>query len=192
MMLVNLLPWRERARVARRRAFFGAVFAVFGLVVAASVLTASAVAEQAATERQRGAALARQIAALDARLAEQAAVRREGDEQRTRASALQELLGSRRLLAATLDELAQTLVAGAHYTSIAGRDGWVTATGVAVANANVTELLRELQESAWFSKPALRHVGAVADAAYGANAAAFELSFLAAAPAAPAAGEEVD
>ena len=191
-MLVNLLSWRERARVASRRAFFGIVFAVFGLVVAASVLTAWKLAEQAATERQRGAVLARQVAALDARLAAQAAVRREGDEQRNRATALQQLLGSRRLLAATLDELAQTLVAGAHYTSIAGRDGWITATGMAAANANVTELMRQLQESAWFSKHALRHVGAVADAAYGANAAAFELSFLAATPAARAAGPEVD
>lgn len=189
-MLVNLLPWRERARVAHRQAFFGTVLAVSGLVVAASVLTASALAEQAATERQRGAALARQVAALDARLAEQAAVRREGDEQRNRALALRQLLGSRRLLAATLDELAQTLVAGAHYTSIVGREGWITATGVAAANANVTELMRQLQESAWFSKPALRHVGAVADAAYGADAAAFELSFLAAA--APAASREGD
>lgn len=187
-MLVNLLPWRERARAARRRAFFAALCAAFGLVVAASALIGWQLNEHVVAERQRGNALADRIAALDARLAEQAAVRREGDELRHRATALQRRLGSRRLLAATLDELAQTLVAGVHYTSIASRDGWITATGVAVANANVTELMRELQGSAWFSKHALRHVGAVADVAYGDNAAAFELSFLAAAPATVAGG----
>lgn len=191
-MAVNLLPWREQARAARRRTFFGTVFAAFVAVVAVNTLIAWELTDRAATERQRGNALTRQIAALDARLADQAATRREGDELRDRALALQQHLASRRLLAATLDELAQTLVAGAHYTSIAGRDGVITATGVAVANANVTELMRQLQGSAWFSKPALRHVGAVADAAYGDNAATFELSFLAATPAPAAARREVE
>lgn len=191
-MLVNLLPWRERARALRRRAFFGAVFAAFGVVVAANTLIAWDLTKRTAAERQRGDALAQEVAALDARLAVQAATRREGDELRDRALALQRRLANRRLLAATLDELAQTLVAGAHYTSIAGRDGAITATGVAVANANVTELMRQLQGSVWFSNPALRHVGAVADAAYGDNAATFELSFLAATPVPAAARREVE
>lgn len=191
-MLVNLLPWRERARALRRRAFLGALFSVFGVVVAANTLIAWELTERAAAERQRGDALAQEVAALDARLADQAATRREGDELRDRALALQQRLANRRLLAATLDELAQTLVAGVHYTSIAGRDGAITATGVAVANTNVTDLIRQLQGSAWFAKPALRHVGAVADAAYGDNAATFELSFLAAAPTPAAASSEVE
>ena len=191
-MLVNLLPWRERARALRRRIFFGTVFAVFGVVIAVNTLVAWELTERAAAERQRGDALTRQVTALDARLADQAAARREGHELRDRALALRKHLASRRLLAATLDELAQTLAAGTHYTSIGGRDGVITATGVAVANTNVTELIRGLQGSAWFSKPALRHVGAVADAAYGDNAATFELSFLAAAPTPAAASSEVE
>lgn len=178
---VNLLPWRERRRAARRRVFFASLAGTFATAVALVFLAGWRIDAQTSGERQRGAALASEAAALEARIAAQETLLGEGAELDARAAALQGLAAGRPLLAATLDELARSLVAGVHYTSIVGQDGRVTATGIGAGNSQVAELMRRLNRSRWFSGQALEHIAAV-DAGYGDAATAFEIAFRAQPP----------
>ena len=173
---VNLLPWRERQRARRRQAFFASLAGTFAAAVALVVLAGWRIDAQTSRERQRGDALASEAAAFETRIAAQETLLGERNELAARTAALQALAAERPLLAATLDELARSAVAGVHYTAIVGRDGRVTATGIGAGNGHVAELMRRLTRSEWFSEQALEHIAAV-DAGYGDGAAAFELAF---------------
>lgn len=174
--VVNLLSWRERQRARRRQAFFASLAGTFAAAVALVVLAGWRIDAQTSRERQRGDALASEAAAFETRIAAQETLLGERNELVARAAALQALAADRPLLAATLDELARSAVAGVHYTAIVGRDGRVTATGIGAGNSHVAELMRRLTRSEWFSEQALEHIAAV-DAGYGDGAAAFELAF---------------
>lgn len=182
--LVNLLPWRERRRTIRRRAFFGSLAATVATAAGLVALAGWRINEQTAQERRQSHAVADRVAALDVRIAAQEALLGERDELAALAEALEDLGAERPLLAATLDELAQSLVAGVHYTSIVRRDGRIAATGIGAANMHVAHLMRRLKSSPWFREQALGHIAA-ADG-YGDAAAAFELAFRATPPPPPA------
>lgn len=178
---VNLLPWRERRRSARRRLFFANLAGTFAIAMALVLLAGWRIDAQTHRERQRADALASEAAAFEARIAAQQTLLGESAELGVRAVALEALAAERPLLAGTLDELARSLAAGVHYTSIVRRDGWVTATGIGAGNGQVAELMRRLARSEWFSAQTLEHIAAV-DAGYGDEAAAFELAFRARPP----------
>ena len=184
MPSVNLLPWRERERAARRRTFFVALAATVLAVCTATALASWQLADRAEQERQRHAELAQQSAALDADISDAQTLRQQHSELSARTQALGELWASRPLLAATLDELAQTMVVSVHYTSLDRQDDWITASGEAATNAAVTRLMRRLAESPWFSEVTLKHMGVAAVPAYGEQAAAFEIVLRVAPPAA--------
>ena len=183
---VNLLPWRERERTARRHAFFAAIAAALLAMCTVTALASWQLADRTARERQRHAELAQQAAALDAGIAAAQTLQQQRSELAARTQALGEIWAARPLLAATLDELARTMVVSAHYTSLARQDDWITASGEAATNAAVTHLMRQLAESPWFSEVTLKHMGVAAAPAYGEQAAAFEI-LLRVAP--PTAGE---
>lgn len=182
MPLVNLLPWRERRRALRRRAFFASLAATVAAALSLAALAGWRIDRQTVQERQRSDALAAQLAALEARVVARDGLLGQRDELAAEAAALQSLAAQRPLLAATLDELARSLAAGVHYTAIVRRDGRITATGIGAANRHVAELMRRLGASPWFSEQALGHIAAT-DAGHGAEAAAFELAFRAMPPA---------
>ena len=181
---VNLLPWRERERAARRHTFLVALAAALLAMCTATALASWQLADRTAHERQRHAELGQQATALDAGIAETQTLQQQRSELTARTQALGEIWAARPLLAATLDELAQTMVVSAHYTSIARRDDWITASGEAATNAAVTHLMRQLAESPWFSEVTLKHMGVAAAPAYGEQAAAFEIVLRVAPPAA--------
>lgn len=177
MTALNLLPWRERRRQRRRRAFV--VGLVSSLVAALAVLAVGWHINGGALEaaRDQNARLAARIAALDRRLLALASTERSNAEMETRIGALRRLDGERLDTVRVLSELASAVPPGLRYTALARRGGVISVRGTADAESSISAFMRNLARSARFGAPSLQNI---ADAADSGGRAMFDLSFAAA------------
>ena len=179
MTVLNLLPWRERRRQRRRRVFV--VGMAWSFAAAAAVLGLAWHVTDVAIElaREENARLAEQLAGLDSRLQELAAIERSNAEMAGRITTLRRLDAARLDTVRVFDELARTLPPGLRYTALARRGGVVSVRGTTDAEASVSTFMRNLARSPWFGAPSLQNIG---DAADPGGSAMFDLSFAVASP----------
>lgn len=172
MTALNLLPWRERRRQRRRRAFV--VGLASSLAVAAATLAVAWHANQGGLEvaRHQNARLAERLAALDRRLLELAVIERSNAEMETRIRALGRLEAERLDVVRVFAELAGTLPPGLRYTAVTRRGGVISVHGTADAESSVSAFMRNLARSARFGAPSLQNI---ADAAHSGGRVMFDL-----------------
>jgi type IV pilus assembly protein PilN len=174
MARINLLPWREERRAERKKQFLTtlgavAVFGVLCVFVADRVINA-AISEQAS----RNSYLQRNIALLDAEVAEIRDLQRNRTQLIERMRVIQELQGNRPIIVRILDQLVKTLPDGVFYTSLTTQEGTIAIDGVAESNNRVSSLMRNLDASPWLQDPNLAGVRAAPE--YGEQATVFSLS----------------
>ena len=178
MVRVNLLPWRQQRRQREQRVFAAQLAASFAAAAFVVALPGFYLGAQIDRQEQRNRLLTDQVARLDGDIAEIAAVRARLEEIDHRIGALAGLWTERSATVEILDELAQTMVPGAHYTDLTRRGDTLAAKGVAASNVRVSGLMRNLRDSYRFSTPSLKSIGAEASEDYGREAATFALTFM--------------
>jgi type IV pilus assembly protein PilN len=176
MAEINLLPWRENQREERKREFLvalvGVIIIAAGLVFLADRYSRNAIAGQQA----RNDLVMREIAVMDARLAQISELQQQRDAIQERMEVIQDLQGSRPIIVYVFDELVRALPQGVYFESLRRTDDTLRIEGFAENNNRVSELMRRLDESAWFDEPALQRISAArADWAEGGRANAFLL-----------------
>ena len=177
MPKINLLPWRQQRRRRQQRIFCVQLAASFA--AAAALATAFGFRLEARLDRQaeRNRSLTAEVADLDRRIASADAERRHKDALDGRADVLMRLWRERSTTVDIFNQLAHTMVAGAHYTELQRRDDTIAAQGVAASNVSVSALMRSLDASGRFATPALQGIAAKSGEAYGDEATSFELTF---------------
>lgn len=174
MTALNLLPWRERRRQRRRRAFVVGLASSFGASVAVLAVAWHVTESALEAARGRNAGLAAQLTALDGRLLEMTDVERGNAGIERRISALRRLDAERLDTVRVFDELATTLPPGLRYTALARRGGVISVRGTADAESSVSTFLRNLERSTRFGAPSLQNIADTTDSG---GRAMFDLSF---------------
>lgn len=156
MILINLLPHREAAKIKRRESFYVslAASALLGGLIAGLCYVWYQV--QITDQQARNSVLTTEIARLDGQIKEVAALEQEIAGLRARQGAVEDLQAERNLPVHLLNELVLRVPDGVFLKSMKQTDALVSITGSAQSNERVAELLRNLSNnSPYVTKPEL-------------------------------------
>lgn len=178
MVRVNLLPWRQQQRQREQRVFAAQLAASFAAAVLLTAALGFHLDTQIDRQERRNRSLTEQMAALDGDIAQIDVVRRRQEDIDHRTQVLARLWHERSTSVDIFNELARTMVVGAHYTALTRRGDILAAQGAAASNDRVSSLMRNLDDSDRFATPNLQSISAQASADYGHDAAIFALRFV--------------
>ncbi len=179
MANINLLPWREWERERKQKEFVAQVAVV--LVIGAVLVFGGGQYLDAEIEGQKGrnAYIEGKIKVLDERISEISTLRQQREDLLARMRVIQELQGNRPVIVRVFDEIVRKLSKGVHFNSLKMQGNVLSFAGVAESNNRISTLMRNLNGSAWFTKPNRKSIQEDPDNPdYGAQASAFELTFV--------------
>jgi type IV pilus assembly protein PilN len=158
MAHINLLPWREELRKQKQREFglmaVGAVV-IAGLVVLLSHLHVDGLIND---QEQRNAFLQAEITVLNKRIGRIKELEAMKQDLLARMTVIQELQSSRPESVHLLDELVRTLPDGVYLTKFTQKDRRLAMNGAAQSNARVSDYMRNIDSSEWFTAPRLGQI----------------------------------
>ena len=97
---------------------------------------------------------------LDQQIKEIENLKRKRDELLARMQVIQDLQGKRPVIVRVFDELVRTLPDGLFYTDLKRTGERVDIVGMAESNSRVSTLMRQFEDSEWFTDPNLSNVSA--------------------------------
>jgi type IV pilus assembly protein PilN len=160
MARINLLPWREQLREERKQRFLvtlaGSLIVAAGLVFVGDQYLNGAIDSQNA----RNNFVRKEIAVLDARIAEIRELKTRRQQLLERMKIIQDLQGNRPIIGRVFDQLTRTLPDGVYFTSVKMAGARITVNGAAESNNRVSELMRKMDASDWLTSPNLTQVKA--------------------------------
>jgi len=155
MAHINLLPWREELRKQKQQEF--GITAISSVVIAGLLVLLAHfhVDGLIDDQNQRNAYLESEISILNKRIGRIRELEKMKDNLLARMNVIQELQGSRPESVHLMDELVRTLPDGVHLNTFAQKDKSLTMTGIAESNARVSDYMRQIDSSVWFTGPRL-------------------------------------
>ena len=156
MILINLLPHREAAKLKRKESFFVslAASALLGGLVAVLIFVWYQV--QITDQKARNTVLRTENARLDVQIREVATLQKEISGLRSRQEAVEDLQTERNLPVHLLNEIVKQVPDGIFVKSLKQDGSLVAINGVAQSNERVAEFLRNLSsENPYVTKPEL-------------------------------------
>jgi type IV pilus assembly protein PilN len=160
MAKINLRPWREELRAEKQKQFvvmiLGAAIIAGGLVF----LWKTDMDSRIAYQQSRNAYIETATKKLDQQIKEIENLKRKRDELLARMQVIQDLQGKRPVIVRVFDELVRTLPDGLFYTDLKRTGERVDIVGMAESNSRVSTLMRQFEESEWFTDPNLSNVSA--------------------------------
>ncbi|OAN87496.1 MULTISPECIES: PilN domain-containing protein [Marinobacter] len=160
MAKINLRPWREELRAEKQKQFvvmiLGAAIIAGGLVF----LWKTDMDSRIAYQQSRNAYIETATKKLDQQIKEIENLKRKRDELLARMQVIQDLQGKRPVIVRVFDELVRTLPDGLFYTDLTRSGERVDIVGMAESNSRVSALMRQFEESEWFTDPNLSNVSA--------------------------------
>ena len=156
MILINLLPHREAAKLKRKESFFVslAASALLGCLLAGLIYLWYQV--QITEQQARNTTLRTENSRLDVQIKEVATLQKEISGLRSRQEAVEDLQAERNLPVHLLNEVVKQVPDGIFVKSLKQEAALVSITGVAQSNERVAEFLRNLSsENPYVTKPEL-------------------------------------
>ena len=156
MILINLLPHREAAKLKRKESFFVSLSAsaLFGGLLAVLIFVWYQV--QITDQKARNTVLRTENARLDVQIKEVATLQKEISGLRSRQVAVEDLQTERNLPVHLLNEIVKQVPDGIFVKSLKQDGSLVAINGVAQSNERVAEFLRNLSsENPYVTKPEL-------------------------------------
>jgi type IV pilus assembly protein PilN len=155
MARINLLPWREELRKQKQQEF--GITAISSVVIAGLIVLLAHfhVDSLIDDQNQRNVYLESEINILNKRIGRIRELEAMKDNLLARMNVIQELQGSRPESVHLMDELVRTLPEGVHLNTFQQKVKSLTMTGVAESNARVSDYMRQIDTSEWFTGPRL-------------------------------------
>jgi type IV pilus assembly protein PilN len=156
MILINLLPHREAAKLKRKESFFVslAASALLGCLLAGLIYVWFQV--QITEQQARNTTLRSENSRLDIQIKEVATLQKEISGLRARQEAVEDLQTERNLPVHLLNEVVKQVPDGIFVKSLKQDAALVSITGVAQSNERVAEFLRNLSsDNPYITKPEL-------------------------------------
>ena len=171
---INLLPWREEQREAKKKEFLNILVSVLlsaGLIIA---VTDRVYDNAIKTQASRNTFLTNEIKVLESRIEDIKRLQEKKNELLSRMKVIQELQGNRPIIVRLFDEFARRLAPRVFFTDLTLSDKLLSIEGIAESNNRISSQLRNLSDSDWFDKPNVTAINA--DTEYGPQASQFSLS----------------
>lgn len=155
MARINLLPWREELRTQKQREF--GITAVSSIVIAGLIVLMAHfhVEGLISDQNQRNTYLESEIDILNKRIGRIRELEAMKDNLLARMNVIQELQSSRPESVHLMDEMVRTLPEGVHLNTFQQKSKALMMTGVAESNARVSDYMRQIDTSEWFTGPRL-------------------------------------
>ncbi|GAB5499234.1 MAG: type 4a pilus biogenesis protein PilN [Pseudohongiellaceae bacterium] len=166
MAHINLLPWRERLREERRREFLSILVGVVIIGAGLLFLVDRYFNGEIDTQTARNDFLRSEISQLDAQVAEISELQQQKEDIQARMNVITDLQGTRPVIVRIFDELVRTLPEGVYYETLERTGDTIAIEGVSESYSRITELMRRLDDSEWFTEADLSDISA-ADVAQG-------------------------
>lgn len=161
MILINLLPYREARRHARKRAFFVGMLASAVAGLGLVVFGLSFVTQLTSQQEIRNEYLRAEIKKLEGQIKDIATLRVEIEALKARQRAIEDLQTDRNVPVHLLNELVRHAPDGLYLRSMVQSAGSVVLSGFAQSNERVSELLRNTsQNGVWVERPELIEIKA--------------------------------
>jgi len=160
MIRINLLPYRELKRAARRRQFnilLGFAVAAGGVAV---ILGHSLIAARQSAQDARNAFLEQEIAKLDGQIGEIRKIREQTQALLERKQVVETLQSNRTEVVHLFDQMIRLLPDGLYLRSFKQAGDIVTISGYTQSSARVSTLMRNLDSSPWFESANLVEIKA--------------------------------
>lgn len=175
MANINLLPWRDEYRREKQQEFLSVLGFVALVTALAAYLWSSSVTGAIESQQQRNQMLEKEIAALEQQVTEIRELRKRRAELLDRMKVIQALQGERPVIVRYFDELVRAIPEGIYLTKLERVGEVINLQGITESNVRVSALMRNVDESDWFSTPNLSSVQAMPE--FGAQASEFTMSF---------------
>ena len=171
---INLLPWREERRDAKKKEFLNIIVGV--LLLGGAIVGGVDRFYNLAIDNQtdRNTFLTAEITTLEAKIAEINQLQQKKNELLSRMKVIQELQGNRPIIVRLFDELARRLAPRVFFGSLKLVAKDLAIQGIAESNNRISSQLRNLNESEWFNHPNVTAINA--DPKFGPQASQFSLS----------------
>lgn len=155
MARINLLPWREELRQQRQKNLIAALI-IAGLIAVAIVGVAWYTVNQAITfQANRNEFLQSETRLLDRKIREIKDLEKVKNQLLARMDVIESLQDSRKQPVHFFNELTATLPEGVYVLSVVQKGEAITVSGRAQSNARVSEYMRNIVGSRWFTEPRL-------------------------------------
>lgn len=155
MIRINLLDWRAERRDRRQKQFAFTTAAV--AVASAAIVIAGLTLANSAVEYQkkRNDFLTAQITEIDAQIKEIEELEKVKADLIARMQVIQKLQRNRAEVVHYFDEMVNTLPDGTFLTSLSESNGKTRITGTAESNSRISQYMKNLESSDWFTNPSL-------------------------------------
>jgi len=160
MARINLLPWREQLREERRKQFLVILGGVFVLSCGVVFLGDQYLSGEIARQEARNTFIQQNIAQLDVRIKEISELKTRRQQLLARMKIIQDLQANRPVIGHVFDQLVRTLPDGVYFREVKMQGDTLSISGEAESNNRVSNLMRNLDASDWFTSPTLIEVKA--------------------------------
>jgi len=145
----------------KQRQFIVMLFGALVVAAGLAFLWQTHVQGQIDHQESRNDYIRNAMADLDEQIAEIEDLKeRRREELLSRMQVIQDLQGQRPVIVRAFDEMVQTLPDGLYYTQLEKSDDNVAIVGMAESNSRISTLMRNFENSDWFSEPNLTNVSA--------------------------------
>lgn len=158
MPRINLLPWREQLREERKQEFFRILIGCSVLVASVMLSVHIIIGRWIDAQDERNKYLTGQVKLLEQQIAEIESLKELKENLIARMNVIQELQASRTIIVHLFDDLARMTPDGVYLTNVDMAGRLVTLQGKAQSNAEVSALMRNIEQSTWFSSAMLSEV----------------------------------
>ena len=155
MMRINLLPHREEKRKARRSQFYALLGVVFVVAVLVWGVGFTIIAERIDQQNDTNDFLRSEIVVLDKQIAEIKSLKQQTDALLARKRVIELLEANRAETVHVFNEFAERVPEGIYLRKMTQTGQRINILGYAQANARVSVLMRNLEESPIFERPEL-------------------------------------
>lgn len=160
MAKINLLPWREERRQQQTKEFYVllGISAVIALLVFG--LAFYYFEQSIKYQNQRNQYLTQEIAKLDQQIAEIKRLEAQKASLIARQEVIEQLQASRTQMVHLFDELVKTIPNGVFLEKITQQGTSISLEGYSQSHSRVSDYMRRLESSKWFSKIELVYIKA--------------------------------
>lgn len=175
MILINLMPWREKKRQAANRRYKAQLG--FGVLIAmlAVLSVRLGINEMDAQQERINAMLRSEIGQLDQQVSEVVRLRAEQEDLSERIRIIENLQQDRATVVRILDELVMSMPIEILLRSLRREEQLLFIEGLSVSYSGITELMRRLEASSLFERAILNDI-TTENSAVAEDAFAFSLS----------------
>ncbi len=151
MSNINLLPWREERREARKKHFIASLGMTAFMAIVAIAVGHLYFDKLISNQNNRNTFLEQEISGLEEEISEIRSLEKEKSSLIARMRAIETLQTSRPLVVHLFDELVTSLPEGIYITEIQQHSEVLTIKGSAQSNARVSNFMRNLEASKWLT-----------------------------------------